>query len=793
MLRRASLLYLLGGCLFLAILLNSFAAPASALSIPLTTSASSSIFSLSQGPVPQGWSPVSYGDVTLAVPASWPVYNLALHPEQCVLFNRNAVYLGEQSSNARCPAHAFGKVEALQISPLGSETTAARLATAAATVAGVPARLDPFSSINHTFMVVLSQAGVVIKLSYGRTDSLARTILATLRVSTGTSLSPTQSGSQVPSVTAFSNNEPSGVFSGKGFDTCTAPSTGSMSAWLASPYRAVGIYIGGANRACGDGNLSSSWVNTVTNSGWSLIPLYVGLQSPCVNQAGNATIDPPLAASEGTQAADDAVSRAQGFGLGTGTLIVFDMEAYNNSDTSCSQTTMTFLSAWTQELHARNYLSGVYSSLSSGITDLLHFMGSIQEPDSIDFAHWDNVATTSDAGIPSTAWANHQRIKQYQGDHNETYGGVTINIDNDQLDTVLKGGRAHNDFNGDGRSDLMGMYNLGTQSDGSNATGAYEWLGTSSGVSYKGQIWQASGFTWSAAQFVAGDFNGDGHTDVMAMYNLGTQSDGSNAIGAYEWLGTSSGLSYKGQIWQASGFTWSAAQFVAGDFNGDGRADVMAMYNLGTQSDGSNATGAYEWLGTSSGLSYKGQIWQASGFTWSAARWVSGDFNGDGYADVMAMYNLGGSTTGAYEWLGTSSGLNYKGQIWQASGFTWSAARWVSGDFNGDGRADVMAMYNLGTQSDGSNATGAYEWLGTSSGLSYKGQIWQASGFTWSAAQFVAGDFNGDGLDDVMAMYNLGSSTTGAYEWLGTSSGVSYKGQIWQASGFTWSACVWVP
>ncbi|HEY3007401.1 MAG TPA: hypothetical protein VGJ63_04965, partial [Micromonosporaceae bacterium] len=41
-----------------------------------------------------------------------------------------------------------------------------------------------------------------------------------------------------------------GTFVGYGFDACTAPSSAAMQAWLASPYRAIGIYFGGNNRAC---------------------------------------------------------------------------------------------------------------------------------------------------------------------------------------------------------------------------------------------------------------------------------------------------------------------------------------------------------------------------------------------------------------------------------------------------------------------------------------------------------------------------------------------------------------
>src|SRR5579885_56663 len=76
-----------------------------------------------------------------------------------------------------------------------------------------------------------------------------------------------------------------GVFTGYAFDACRAPSTAALQAWTASPYRALGIYIGGVNRACkNQANLTPAWVQQVTSTGWSLLPLYVGQQAPCIGQ-----------------------------------------------------------------------------------------------------------------------------------------------------------------------------------------------------------------------------------------------------------------------------------------------------------------------------------------------------------------------------------------------------------------------------------------------------------------------------------------------------------------------------
>ena len=41
--------------------------------------------------------------------------------------------------------------------------------------------------------------------------------------------------------------------------------------------------------------------------------------------------------------------------------------------------------------------------------------------------------------VPETAWANHQRIHQFRGGHDDTYGGVTINVDSDYVDGATVG------------------------------------------------------------------------------------------------------------------------------------------------------------------------------------------------------------------------------------------------------------------------------------------------------------------------------------------------------------------
>jgi hypothetical protein len=231
------------------------------------------------------------------------------------------------------------------------------------------------------------------------------------------------------------------VFTGYGFETCTAPSVASLNAWAASPYEAVGIYLGGVNRACKDGNLSSSWVTTVRSLGWNLMPLYVGLQAPCVSQSGLAKISQNVttAATQGGAAADDAVAKANGFGLPAGSPLYLDVEGYATNNATCTKAVQSFVGGWVSELHAVGYVAGVYGSAASTIRDIAT-LGPAAIPDAAWIANWNGVQSVfGDPHVSDSLWANHQRIHQYKGGHNETWGGVTLNVDNDYLDGPVVG------------------------------------------------------------------------------------------------------------------------------------------------------------------------------------------------------------------------------------------------------------------------------------------------------------------------------------------------------------------
>src|SRR5664280_1779370 len=271
----------------------------------------------------------------------------------------------------------------------------------------------------------------------------------------------TLSGFGTGSAEALSGPSP-GTYAGSGFDACSAPASNVMTAWLgSSPYRAVGVYIGGVNRGCAQPLLTAPWVSSQQPAGWHLMPVYMGLQPYCTTSAKKYRFTAANAATSGQAGASDAVAQAQALGLATGSTIYRDIEAYSTTDSACTTAVLTYQSHWTQRLHDLGFLSGFYSSLGSGVRDQVAAYDSTSyvRPDYLWFARYDGVATVSDPSIPSSYWL-HRRIKQYRGGALETYGGQTLNVDRDQFDVrPMPSVTPFGDFTGDGWSDLIAREN----------------------------------------------------------------------------------------------------------------------------------------------------------------------------------------------------------------------------------------------------------------------------------------------------------------------------------------------
>lgn len=274
----------------------------------------------------------------------------------------------------------------------------------------------------------------------------AAALSAALAVTTCALLTRTE---VVPAAARTSNTNPvtPGNFTGFGFDQCRTPSQRSMDQWLRnSPFLAVGIYISGDSRACRDQpNLTPTWVSTQLARGWRLLAITLGPQASCqprfprygddvrISPRRNANGAYGAALKQGRDEATKSVGAARALGLVPGSTLWYDLEAFSLSNTRCRDSALTFLSGWTQEVHALGYVSGVYSSAGSGIKALddarVARPNAFTQPDQVWLARWDSRANLTSSYVRDDGWMPHARVKQYRGGHDETWGGVTINID----------------------------------------------------------------------------------------------------------------------------------------------------------------------------------------------------------------------------------------------------------------------------------------------------------------------------------------------------------------------------
>jgi hypothetical protein len=315
------------------------------------------------------------------------------------------------------------------------------------------------------------------------------------------------------------------------------------------------------------------------------------------------------------------------------------------------------------------------------------------------------------------------------------------------------------DFDGDGKTDLA-CYTGGSGS----------WnIALSTGMGWQSEFWNGGpgpALPVTNSCFT-GDFNGDGKTDLACD------------IGGGSWnVALSTGSGWDSELWNGGPgpATPVTDQCFTGDFNGDGKTDLACWTGEG---------GLWN-VALSTGSGWQSEFWNNGPSPvdeWNVlpvgGQCFAADFNGDKKTDITCPAVV----TSCGDQYGCTNG-NWNTSFSTGSG--WNVESWnggpgvampvtdqcFSGDFNGDGKADLACFTGFAGGVWGVSLSTASGWESESwNGGPAPTQEWDVVP-VWG--QCFAADFNGDGKTDLACYLGDGSSGPNAGVWsvaLSTGSG----------------------
>jgi hypothetical protein len=310
------------------------------------------------------------------------------------------------------------------------------------------------------------------------------------------------------------------------------------------------------------------------------------------------------------------------------------------------------------------------------------------------------------------------------------------------------------DFNGDGKTDIFHAVQ--------NADYANVWLSNGDGTFSVHSFSPWPGYAIPNGVWLAGDFNGDGKTDIVHAV--------ANTDYANVWLSNGDGTFTVRSFSPWSGYEIPNGVWLAGDFNGDGKTDILHAV--------ANTDYANVWLSNGDGTFAVRSFSPWAGYSIPNGLWIVGDFNGDGKSDVLHAVQ---DADYANVWLSNGDGTFNVRSFSPWAGYAIPNGVWLTGDFNGDGKTDI---FHAVQDTDYANV-----WLSNGDGTFNVRSFSPWAGYAIPNGVWLTGDFDGDGKTDV---FHAVQDSDYANVWLSNGDGTFNVSSFSPWSGYAIPNGLWL-
>jgi len=239
--------------------------------------------------------------------------------------------------------------------------------------------------------------------------------------------------------------------------------------------------------------------------------------------------------------------------------------------------------------------------------------------------------------------------------------------------------------------------------------------------------------------FYTGDFDGDGSEELLCVANNGWITVLKYINNDWEWLWSNYGSSSAG-----NGIYPYRNSFIVGDFDGDGKDELLGNILNGWTTMFKYNNGNWNWIWSDNGSSshpirpYKDKFY-------------AGDFNGDGRDELFGcdlpdgwttMFRWNGSN---FAWYWSDNGINHSIRPYRSN--------MIAGDFDSDGKTELLGFSSWATlfHFDNNNWQWGWSTYGTSN----------FNGWTYpipSTDRILAGNLDSDTKDELFFLQTQSSA-----------------------------------